>query len=623
MGRTMAGPKKASDRVACMNNKLNRQPDGGGTPVRKGGFAPLAKTAVTFALWAALFLGNRCFGQAKMPSGAPAIQPANRQITINPSPAGAKTGPNLIVIIHGFRDNINVATKPNNTFRAYNLTADGWVPRLAGNFRKSVNPGWDVWMYDWNQDASPPGFNLFQIPAQYTNASIRAISHGDDLGRLISGSGYTQIHLISHSLGAEVSERAAEWFAAFNKRFGIEVWSLQQTFLDGVNIHAASYGKEATLAEQYFIDGKRLSDHVGDSYKLAYNIALNDVNPYRILDVDPNVDSHRFPREWYELGIPAGGAAGGTTAAINLGGGKTLKIAYSAIPQSWYDLIGYGFGKEVADKVGKPWPPANNAGTLQRVTGVNAAGQYNLGKATQVTAYSGTLRDAIAREVQADRTGIVSVIPDTSSNPITAASSITLTAVGTNQAAMVFVVDTTASVTNTSLPAFLNTLSFDYTFDEAETNGLNGLSVFMPDDTGTNWVDIRDAYQQFVFPDGTAPTADATFDPLPPGQYAFAFALDAYSGYSSVTITNLQFSLNATAPMLFPNPPITSLGYTNGTFSVSFQSANLCGYVLEFTGCLADPMWDAVEQIVGDGTILTVTDTNATAMAGFYRVRAQ
>jgi hypothetical protein len=68
---------------------------------------------------------------------------------------------------------------------------------------------------------------------------------------------------------------------------------------------------------------------------------------------------------------------------------------------------------------------------------------------------------------------------------------------------------------------------------------------------------------------------------------------------------------------------ITSMGFTGSNFRISFQTRGGCAYTVESKDQLQAPTWNTVAVVTGDGTVMTVTDTTATASTHrFYRVRS-
>jgi hypothetical protein len=57
-----------------------------------------------------------------------------------------------------------------------------------------------------------------------------------------------------------------------------------------------------------------------------------------------------------------------------------------------------------------------------------------------------------------------------------------------------------------------------------------------------------------------------------------------------------------------------------GVFSFSVATQNGKTYTLEFKNGLSDPAWAPLYSILGDGTIRTLSDTNAATAQRFYRI---
>jgi len=73
------------------------------------------------------------------------------------------------------------------------------------------------------------------------------------------------------------------------------------------------------------------------------------------------------------------------------------------------------------------------------------------------------------------------------------------------------------------------------------------------------------------------------------------------------------------------NVPLVMLNprYSNSTFRASVQTVAAKTYFLESSPSLNPANWSAVTSAPGDGTVKDLVDSNATAPAQFYRIRAQ
>ena len=74
-------------------------------------------------------------------------------------------------------------------------------------------------------------------------------------------------------------------------------------------------------------------------------------------------------------------------------------------------------------------------------------------------------------------------------------------------------------------------------------------------------------------------------------------------------------------PAVTPQPvEILNPQWQNGSFSFSFPTQTNDAYYVQYTASLAPATWHTFTNFVGTGTTVDVTDQNAGAPAGFYRV---
>jgi hypothetical protein len=70
-------------------------------------------------------------------------------------------------------------------------------------------------------------------------------------------------------------------------------------------------------------------------------------------------------------------------------------------------------------------------------------------------------------------------------------------------------------------------------------------------------------------------------------------------------------------------PQLASVIYTNGVFGVPQQTVPGRRYILEYTDSLPTTKWIPLPPIIGDGSILTLSDPGAAATQRFYRLRIE
>ena len=123
---------------------------------------------------------------------------------------------------------------------------------------------------------------------------------------------------------------------------------------------------------------------------------------------------------------------------------------------------------------------------------------------------------------------------------------------------------------------------------------------------------------------------------LQPGSYKLCFVPDVY--YSPLwypnaltfaqanpvqvqagqTVSNINFYLIQPAPCSLPTPT-----RTNNVLCFSFSTQSGTTYSLESADSLSGPVWQTLQTAVGDGNLLTMTNTPGGAMQRFYRLRLE
>ncbi len=218
--------------------------------------------------------------QGQQPSGTPAL------------PEGK--APNLIVLVHGCcTDNLS-----------------DWNA-LADEIEKIINPReWEVVVWDWRKDEKtgndqtpvPPiwDYDNFKDYADiaYTYADIEAQELADAIGKHPR---YEYIHLVAHSTGAKLIDKAAKWLALDKERKNKERPFIHLTFLDAYtpDEDRSDYGNLANYphyAEHYVHRGLRYTD---TCLSYAFNVDLG----YVIVRGGGGFGGHQTPRKWYKESI--------------------------------------------------------------------------------------------------------------------------------------------------------------------------------------------------------------------------------------------------------------------------------------------------------------------------------
>ncbi len=235
----------------------------------------------------------------------------------------------LVVLVHG------AASTPG-----------AWAEDMAvdiSNTFEALPDQWDVWEYDWQQDAATP------IPPNQ-RALVSAKGHGQHLAGEILDGNYDYVHLVGHSLGGRVIQSASQVLAEAG---GTDV---HLTFLDAYTpspVWVRTYGQDALYAEHYF-SNETLVVFTNNAYPNAFNVDISALdtdpnraipssgacNPFspnfdRVACANANADNHEWPHEWYRQTItnPQPADLGLGYAQSKEGGGTFLGLDPPAPPQ--------------------------------------------------------------------------------------------------------------------------------------------------------------------------------------------------------------------------------------------------------------------------------------------------
>jgi alpha-tubulin suppressor-like RCC1 family protein len=99
---------------------------------------------------------------------------------------------------------------------------------------------------------------------------------------------------------------------------------------------------------------------------------------------------------------------------------------------------------------------------------------------------------------------------------------------------------------------------------------------------------------------------------------AGSYTVVASDRVASVTSAAAVLTVNAVV-----QPALSTPAWAGQQFSFVINTAAGVAYHLERKNDLSEPVWTTVLTIMGDGTMHSLIDTNATASQGFYRVRIQ
>lgn len=398
---------------------------------------------------------------------------------------------NLIVLIHGWTD----------------------TPAMWSAFKTELNkPGvlpasWQIWEYDWHEDASPQSFDpaVANTPLQADNLADQIVKKGK-----ISGEGgWKHVQFISHSLGAPINELADRKVRAAG------VTTTQQTFLDPAFTDGwiPNAGAESEVSENYFSSGRIPA--TGRKLKNTSNVELYPMSPYSAT-FSPS-RNHKWPVEWYTEGI----------AGTN------------RVPQSNYGANGWGFSKELALKKSKPWAPNTYAGLKTKLQTVKADGTID------------KIED-LAAAIEENRTPEFTAIAQSPGITLTTASN-------TRSAPNVTGIDFSASgieswvqfdLDTRNAGGLVNALTFKYAFqDVSERQGV--LALFLFDDATDTWGQFW-AAQETLNLAGTALQSYAPvlfLEDLSPGEHQLAFSYTSLDGLPSEAIVrDMRFQYLAPAP---------------------------------------------------------------------------
>ncbi len=168
----------------------------------------------------------------------------------------------LVVITHGWI----------NRIPGFSASDPTWVNNMSNNLVNNLSDrglnNWQVYGYKWVNNAW-----TFTAP----DALYNARGEGVNLGSAIAVQGWSHVHLIAHSAGAQVIQVASEWIKALSPST-----TVQCTFLDPYTGNDSSglinYGNGSDWSDSYFSH-----DLTGDVTEQllthAYNVDVTQLGP--------------------------------------------------------------------------------------------------------------------------------------------------------------------------------------------------------------------------------------------------------------------------------------------------------------------------------------------------------
>ncbi len=199
----------------------------------------------------------------------------------------------------------------------WNSDADGWVNDIATAIamylsENKLSEGWDVWTYDWSEDAGT--WEDFNDPALASIVRKAFFEHGEALGGALAVPDlqFKHIHFIAHSVGAYLIQ------AAINRLQGTDT-TIHATFLDALQYEPDDapfedprFGNGCAWAEQYVnrpglcrLPVPCCLPMTNRNASAAYNIDLTAVGQGCVFTepITSMLAEHQFPHEWYLLSI--------------------------------------------------------------------------------------------------------------------------------------------------------------------------------------------------------------------------------------------------------------------------------------------------------------------------------
>ncbi len=463
------------------------------------------------------------------------------------------------------------------------LVTHGWQLKVAGNFPQpdvswiytmSNNmsiylasqgiTNWQVWGYPWISNA---------WKLKPSHALVNARQEGVNLGSVLATQGWSNIHLIGHSAGAELIQVASELVKS-NASSTIVHCTFLDPYVGSDKAGITNYGKGADWSDNYFVHDLFTQSATEGCLSNAYNIGVRLLDPFKIPGItqfpstpgDPQITceitgtSHEWPRLFYDNTIT------GNTNSEYLGFGFPLSMEGG----NWsYALANYPTGNVPAQVLGTvdcteyipsnpfSWPEWN----------------VNFGSWPSFQSTSGDM--------------------------VKGNGSLTLT-----QGSPVWI----GTVVNPTNP--VNTVSFDMEF--IGTNGSSSLlSVYWDTNVigSVSELHVRPGLRHYSF---SFPQAQAN------GAYILGFRSDPYTNaLSTVVLTNVALT------QIGVSQPFTLSVVTNSVNGLVYELQGESGFNYTIQGSTNLIDWTEVAQLINtNGTVRFFDQQSSSHSRRFYRAVA-
>lgn len=173
----------------------------------------------------------------------------------------------LVLVTHGWINRLFSPITPSNP---------DWINGLSNSISSHLSgqglTNWQVYGYKWIDNAWKVG-----APDALANAT----QEGVNLGSVLSIQGWSHIHLIGHSSGAEVIQEASEWIKSVSSNTTVHC-----TFLDAYvgndKAGVTNYGKGSDWSDNYFTHDLFTGSVTEGCLSNAYNVDVKLLDPFKV-----------------------------------------------------------------------------------------------------------------------------------------------------------------------------------------------------------------------------------------------------------------------------------------------------------------------------------------------------
>lgn len=242
----------------------------------------------------AKYIGFRTVLAPVVPEWKSAVTATPSQPVLGQYPIKESDKDSLIVVTHGWINRFeSLVSPPNQT----------WIDTMSNNIDAYLalqgTTNWQVFGYKWEN-------NAWAFQAQ--TALYNARGEGVNLGSAIAVQGWSHVHFIGHSAGAEVIQAATEWIKAVSPSTTVECTFLDP-FVGNDFAGVSNYGNGSDWSDSYFthdVTGATTEAPLDD----AYNVNVTYLDPsktpnskfYSSQTGEPchtTVSSHGWPIDFY------------------------------------------------------------------------------------------------------------------------------------------------------------------------------------------------------------------------------------------------------------------------------------------------------------------------------------